>query len=984
MKGSVIMPSNKETLFQDHICKFLEREHGYHALDTAQLPEKTHHIIEPLLLDFIKSTQAEQYAQLVENYGSGADTEIIKALKDALSRKLLWLIMRDGLDVRGTGFKLYYPKPRSTISPTQLANYQQNHFSYKKEYYYNNKTQERIDLVIWLNGLPIIVIELKHEDEGQNVDDAIYESFLKRDFGNTLYTYPFLYVAASDVEVKVATNPQLDTNFRWFNAALVNKAETEGEYPIEHLYRDALSKDSILKYLEHFLVFVPASEGIDADGVITKKSSFTIFPRYHQLRVSKELAGDVRKHVNANHELGLKYLVNHSAGSGKTLTMVWMADQLDSLYDDQDQKMFDNIIILTDRKSLDKNINDELKNFVHLKTKVRIAKRSRDLANHLDKNRAIIVSTIHKFGYIQEKMQNSAELKSRKIAFLIDEAHRSQEGKMALNMRQFFTEDGEPTDDLQALNISNQVFVAFTATTTPKTVAYFGEPFDVYSEEEAIEEGYILDVAQNIIAYETMYNLKLKQAIPEKDYPAGVVAQALRNVAYTDEALIQYKSEVIVKLFLENVADSIEMRGKAMVVASSRPAGLMFFKTIKTIFEAKYLPYKVLFAFSDYTDENNQSIEEVKVNALDTLNIGEHKPALIEDVFDTDEYRILVVANKFQTGFDQPLLSAMFLDKAVNGVNAVQTVSRLNRMHVDKAQDDILVVDFTNNSDRIFKAFNQHRKGSPYEEKEPDVSSLVEVYQQVMDAHVFDAAEITAYVEAYGAAEKAARNRESELDASLSNINQEYKAKFNQTITDMDKRKAYVSLLNRYTKVYYFIAQFFELDNHLHEFVVFAEVMAGQLIKTGKTSELKLLMKHIEVSKGAVNFKGSIENKGKAPKKSGGGNGGGGEIPRTSIEQAIQDIEDKYQISKEDAIIIREICEEVSENEEVKERVSKNKDNILFLESYEPTVQAEVKTGYMGRDLWDRLEDPMYIEKGGIITIMSKSIIQNIAFAQAA
>jgi len=978
------MPSNKETLFQAHICRYLEREHSYHALDKAQLPDQQHHIIESLLLDFIKSTQAEQYAQLVENYGSGADTEIIKALKNALSRKLLWLIMRDGLDVRGTGFKLYYPKPRSTISPTQLANYQQNHFSYKKEYYYNNKTQERIDLVIWLNGLPIIVIELKHEDEGQNVDDAIYESFLKRDFGNTLYTYPFLYVAASDVEVKVATNPQLDTNFRWFNAALVNKAETEGEYPIEHLYRDALSKDSILKYLEHFLVFVPASEGIDADGVITKKSSFTIFPRYHQLRVSKELAGDVRKHVNANHELGLKYLVNHSAGSGKTLTMVWMADQLDSLYDDQDQKMFDNIIILTDRKSLDKNINDELKNFVHLKTKVRIAKRSRDLANHLDKNRAIIVSTIHKFGYIQEKMQNSAELKSRKIAFLIDEAHRSQEGKMALNMRQFFTEDGEPTDDLQALNISNQVFVAFTATTTPKTVAYFGEPFDVYSEEEAIEEGYILDVAQNIIAYETMYNLKLKQAIPEKDYPAGVVAQALRNVAYTDEALIQYKSEVIVKLFLENVADSIEMRGKAMVVASSRPAGLMFFKTIKTIFEAKYLPYKVLFAFSDYTDENNQSIEEVKVNALDTLNIGEHKPALIEDVFDTDEYRILVVANKFQTGFDQPLLSAMFLDKAVNGVNAVQTVSRLNRMHVDKAQDDILVVDFTNNSDRIFKAFNQHRKGSPYEEKEPDVSSLVEVYQQVMDAHVFDAAEITAYVEAYGAAEKAARNRESELDASLSNINQEYKAKFNQTITDMDKRKAYVSLLNRYTKVYYFIAQFFELDNHLHEFVVFAEVMAGQLIKTGKTSELKLLMKHIEVSKGAVNFKGSIENKGKAPKKSGSGNGGGGEIPRTSIEQAIQDIEDKYQISKEDAIIIREICEEVSENEEVKERVSKNKDNILFLESYEPTVQAEVKTGYMGRDLWDRLEDPMYIEKGGIITIMSKSIIQNIAFAQAA
>ena len=165
---------------------------------------------------------------------------------------------------------------------------------------------------------------------------------------------------------------------------------------------------------------------------------------------------------------------------------------------------------------------------------------------------------------------------------------------------------------------------------------------------------------------------------------------------------------------------------------------------------------------------------------------------------------------------------------------------------------------------------------------------------------------------------------------------------------------------------------------------MFAEVMAGQLIKTGKTSELKLLMKHIVVSKGAVNYKGSLENKGKAPKKSGGGNGGSGDIPRTSIEQALKDIEDKYQISKEDAIIIREICEEISENEEVKDRVSENKDNVLFLRDYESNVQREVRSGYTDRNMWDKLQDPMYIEKGGIITIMSKSIIQNIVFAKTA
>ncbi len=853
------MPSNKETLFQQHICQFLEAEHGYQSLDKDALPNQTDHIIEPALLAFIKTTQADKLAELARDYGSDAEQEIIKALKNELRNKVLWLVMRNKLTVKGIEFELYKPKPRSKTSSTAEQHYQANQFHYKKEYYYNNQTKERIDLVIWLNGLPIIVIELKHEDEGQNIDDAIYDSFLKRDLSNQLYRSPFLYIAASNVDVKVATNPHSEKQFRWFNAQLLNKAETKEEYPVEHLYRHALSKENIVKYLEHYLVFVPADEKIDEDGVLDSKPSFTIFPRYHQLRASQKLAKHVKNHVNQQQTLGLKYLINHSAGSGKTLTIAWMADQLDSLYDDKNNKVFDNIVILTDRKSLDKNIKDDLENFVHLKNKVKIAKRSADLATHLENNHDIIVSTIQKFGYIQDKLSSDDSFKSRKIAFLMDEAHRSQEGKMALKMRQFFTDEGEEyeqeaddanttedvADKLKNLNISNQVLVAFTATTTPKTVAYFGEPFDVYSEEEAIAEGYILDVAQNIIAYQTLYNLRLTQAIPDNEFPAGVVANALKTLAYNDDALIQYKSEVIIKLFIEQVADSIKGKGKAMVVASSRPAGLKFYNTIKLILEKKELPYKVLFAFSDYDDpETNESIEEVKINQLGNT--------LIEDQFDTDEYRILVVANKFQTGFDQPLLSAMFLDKAIKGVNAVQTVSRLNRKHDDKEQDDILVVDFTNSTKNIFKAFNQHRQGSPYTEKEPDKSVLDEMYQSAMDEEVFNVADIANYVKAYSEAEQAAFNRESELDALLSNINQDYKAQFVDFYPEVEDQKAYIAILNRYIKLYYFIAQFFELEARLHEFIVFAEVMAASLIKKGKTSELKLLLKNLEVSKGGL------------------------------------------------------------------------------------------------------------------------------------
>jgi len=989
------MPSNKETLFQDHICAFLEREHKYIQLDRNDFTDKEYHVIEKHLVSFIIATQPNKYETIKENYGADTNLEIIKALKDELSKKLLWLVIRDGLMVKGTKIELYKPKPRSATSKLQEENYQKNIYSFAKEYYYNSLTQERIDLVIWLNGLPIIVIELKHEDEGQTCEDAIFESFLTRELANKMYKMPFLYVASSNTEIKVATNPNSEHNFRWFNSELVNKAETDGEYPVEHLYRHALSKENIAKYLEHYLVFVPAKEEITEHGEVISTPSYTIFPRYHQLRASKKLAEKVKEHVNATKILGKKYLINHSAGSGKTLTIAWMSDLLDSLYTDENNKVFDNIIILTDRRSLHKNVKDDLEKFTHLGTKINFTKRSGDLANFLDRNRAIIVTTIQKFGHIQDKLKSSEELKNRKVAFLIDEAHRSQDGKMALKQRQYFNkqepdiEEGDDTENeieekLKNLDTSNQVFVAFTATTTPKTVSFFGEPFDTYSEEEAIKEGYILDVAQNIISYETLYNLSFgNNYIPKQkdgqDFPSGVVSKALKTIAFNDDDLIQYKSEVIVKLFEEKVLNAANGKGKAMVVTSSRPAGLKFFKIIKTILEEKGADYKALFAFSDYTDpETNESIEEIKVNHLDTL----HKNKVIEDVFDLDEYRILVVANKFQTGFDQPLLSAMFLDKAVNGVNAIQTVSRLNRKHVDKEQDDILVVDFTNNSDKIFEAFNKHRKGSPYKEKEPDKDVLPDLYKEIIATEVFSESEIEKYISAYMEAEEEARKRNSTADALLSNLNQDYRTIFKTKLPKLDDQKNYISLLNRFVNLYYFIAQFFVMELKVNNFIVFAEVMADTLIKKGKTSELKQLLKNIELTKGAVKFHGSRANmyKVKEPRKTGLKMGNGGQAPpRTTIEEALAEIEQKYQISKEDAIVIKEICEEVSKKYDVRQKILDNRDKEDYLKnSAEPRVKSEVRQEYMNRDLWEKLEDEIYTRRGGIISLMGKTIIKTI------
>lgn len=977
------MPSNKETLFQDHLCAFLSTEHKYETFEASRLTN-ANHIIEKDLIAFIKATQPSKYEELQENFGTDADREIIKALELAITKKTLWLVIRDGLTVKGTKVLLYAQKPRSAVNTAQAESYAKNTFTYKKEYYYNPNTQERIDIVIWLNGLPIIVLELKHEDEGQNVDDAIHSSFLNRALENPLYKNPFLYVALSNTEAKIATNPRSDKNFRWFNASLQNKAETKGEYPVEHVYRYALSPENICHYLEHYLVFVPAKQK-EVEGEWQTTHSFTIFPRYHQFRTSKNLAEDVQRFVENKQVLGKKYLINHSAGSGKTLTIAWMADRLDSLYTTNGKKVFDNIIILTDRNALDKNVKDDLEMFTHLGTKLNFARRSKNLAEYLEKDRDIIVTTIHKFAHIQEKLENDKSLKNRNVAFLIDEAHRSQDGKMALTMRKFFndeeaeaseTDEDETLKELQKLNISNQVFVAFTATTTPKTVSFFGEPFDVYSEQEAIAEGYILDVAHNIISYETLYNLKLKEAIPEKDFPIGIVSKLLKNIAFEDDAIIQYKAEVIVKLFEEKVVPSIKGQGKAMVVTSSRVAGLKYFNTLKTILDEKDSTWKVLYAFSNFTHPiTKETIEEEKLNELNGK--------LIEDVFAEEGNRILVVANKFQTGFDQPLLSTMFLDKSISGVNAIQTVSRLNRKHKDKEQEDILVVDFTNNAQNIFDAFNKHRTGSPYKDKQPKKEVLVELFDEIVKLNVFTEEEIELYVNAFIDAELEAKERNSTADAILSNLNQDYRNIFKKKLPELEAQKSYVSLLRRYTKLYYFIAQFFELTPQLNEFIVFAEVMSETLIRKGKTSEMKEFLKKVELSKGAVKFTGTKTNLtlvGKPKKKTGFKTGKGGhEIPRTTIEIAIKELKEKFQISEEDAIQIKEIVQEVSETTSVKENVLANKNNKVYLKtSAEPRVQSEVKDEYIKRDLWDKLDDPMYVQKGGIISLIGKTVIQNL------
>ncbi|NOT23131.1 MAG: type I restriction endonuclease subunit R, partial [Nitrospiraceae bacterium] len=850
------MPKRKKTpelTFQQHIADYLVREHKYGVLEQTEITDTEHCIAEDHLWAFLKATQGDQLKKLQDDYGTDAREEVFKALRKELGHTPLWMLLRHGLKVRGLEFRLFYPKPRSAASAA-TAKYAENRITFRPHFYFGaaipGEKQWEVDFVLFLNGLPIVALELKHE-ANQNVHDAVAQ-FAKRDHAHKIFQYPFLYLAADTNDVMAATDPRREENFRWHNMGLTNASTNPDEYPVEFLYREVLSQEQLLEALSFFLIRVTKRE---AEGDKQERPAFTIFPRYHQGRLVRRIAEDITAHFAAKGDIGKKYLADHSAGSGKTLSICWLADRLHSLYKPGTSgKLVDITFILTDRKSLDTNIREDIEKFAHLKDVVGIAKKSEDLPRFLKDRKPIIVTTQQKFAWVLEELKNVPALKSLRVAFLIDEAHRSQEGQMGAAIRLPFrkadeadaeAEEQDP-EELIAKVIRehdvNQLFVAFTATPAPATVSLFGEPFDTYTEAEAIAEGYIVDVAASIISYKTLYNLHCHFVPPpeeeEKVYPKGVVSKVLMNVAFQDDGLIQYKAEVMLRIFEENVMPLIKERAKAMIITSSRVAGLRYFNIIKEKLKEREATYKVLYAFSDFTHpETNAEIHE---HAVNELKDGE----LIEERFEGEDYRLMVVANKFQTGFDQPLLAGMFLDKPVIDRNAVQTVSRLNRCHEGKK--DVVVVDFTNNAKAILKAFQKYRKGTPFEPDEPDPELCPRLHAEILAAGVFTQNDAHDFVM------RAVTGTDAQIQFVISGL----RVRFQARLTSPEDRKNFVYRLARLVKSFHFLACFFTYPQEIKEFVTFAEYVGPQLIKQGSLSDLMKRIRQTEVIKAAVEYQG--------------------------------------------------------------------------------------------------------------------------------
>ncbi|MBP6734522.1 MAG: type I restriction endonuclease subunit R [Chromatiaceae bacterium] len=958
-----------ELTFQQHIAEYLVREHQYGVLEQSDITDTGHCLAKDQLWAFLKASQADTLKKLADDYGTDAREEVFKALRKELEHTPLWLLFRQGLPVRGLRFQLYYPQPRSAES-AGAKGYAENRITFRPHFYFGDANQE-IDFVLFLNGLPIVAMELKHE-ANQNVHDAVAQ-FARRDHNHRIFQHPFLYLAADTCDLMAATDPRQEENFRWHNMGLTNTPTNADEYPVEFLYREVLSREHLLEALSFFLVRVPA-RGAEDDK--PARPAATLFPRYHQSRLVRRVAEDITAHFAATGDIGKKYLADHSAGSGKTLSICWLADRLHSLFKPgTNEKLVDITFILTDRKSLDTNIREDIDKFTHLKYLVGIARKADDLPRFLKERKSIIVTTQQKFAWVLEEIQKNPELKKLRVAFLIDEAHRSQEGQMGAAIRLPFRKEGEPDEEAPEEDPEeriaqvirehdlNQLFIAFTATPAPATLSMFGKPFDSYTEAEAIAEGYILDVAASIISYKTLYHLHCP-IVPRPDeethYPKGVVSKALRNQAFQDDGLIQYKAEVMLRLFETDVKPLIGGRAKAMIVTSSRVAGLRYFNIIQEKLKERIADYRVLYAFSDFVHpETKAAISEHAVNELQT---GE----LIEDRFEGADYRLMVVANKFQTGFDQPLLAGMFLDKPVLGRNAVQTVSRLNRCHHGKK--DVVVVDFTNNAKEILKAFARYRKGTPFKPQEPDQDTCLRLHAEILAAGVFtpkDAGDLLALL---------TKGTDAQVQFQVNAL----RTRFQARLTDTEARKAFIALLARFVKSVHFLTCFFTYPPVVQEFATFAEYVGPQLVKAGTVSDLMKQIRATLVTKAAVQYQGVTTSGGQVKLQPGKGSGGGSPMPvKVSVQDVIAQIRAKFDITDEEALYISQVTEEKIKDPVIQTTVQAHRGNVIYLEgAYRGQVNGEIQMTYDSRGRYEELTDPKYTGIGGIFDIMAVTVIQ--------
>jgi type I restriction enzyme R subunit len=722
------------------------------------------------IIKFLQLTQPQQWEKLSNIHKNDVVEKVIARLLREIDLRGVLDVIRNGFTDYGVKFKMAYFKPETGLNPDTLDLYNKNHLSVTRQLYYERKGNNSLDLVLSLNGLPVATIELKNQLSGQNVGNAKQQYIFDREASEPIFKFKkgaLVHFAVDADECFMTTKlAGKNTYYLPFNLGYQNGAgnppNKEG-YRTDYLWKYVWAKDSFMDILGKFLHL--QVEEYELNGVSKKKETM-IFPRYHQLDVVRELTKDAR-----TNGAGKNYLIQHSAGSGKSNSIAWLSYRLSSLHNALDKRVFDSVIVITDRRVLDSQLQNTIYQFEHKQGVVqKIDKNSQQLADALSAGSNIIITTLQKFPFILDKIE---ELPSRKYAVIIDEAHSSQGGEATKKMKEVLSAKSlEEAEDIETSGLDEDVedeirksmeargkqdnlsFFAFTATPKAKTVEVFGtedidgkpKPFHLYSMKQAIEEGFILDVLQNYMTYKTFFRLS-KQIEDDPQVNKKQASRAIGRFLSLHPHNLAQKTEVIIEHFRQVVSKKIGGKAKAMVVTGSRLHAVRYKEEFDNyITKQGYKDIKTLVAFSGKVvyDTYPEGVTEVQLNGF--------KEKELPKKFSTQEYQLLLVADKYQTGFDQPLLHTMYVDKKLSGVKCVQTLSRLNR--TTSGKEDTFVLDFTNDTEDIIDSFQPYYELTTVESK-TDPNHLYDLKGELDKAHVIWQTEVDNFCNFYFKSTKA-------------------------------------------------------------------------------------------------------------------------------------------------------------------------------------------------------------------------------------
>lgn len=802
---------HREKVFEAHIVACLTADQGYIERDCASHYDVATALDTEFLFQFLRTTQPEVWRTLEDHYSAQAEAEVLKRLDKALKDNPTHVVLREGIKlVPNIRFALCYFKPASNLNPDLTRLYQANILSVMRQVTYSARNRNAIDIATFVNGIPVATMEVKNLLTVQNIRHA--EKQYRQDrssAGEPLLTFKrgaIVHFAVDQDNVSMTTRLMNGkTRFLPFNRGRNGGAgnpDVPGENRVAYLYKDlpegraVFSREVLLDLIGRFIHLERA------DGKET-----LIFPRFQQFDAVRKLLADARP-LGA----GQNYLIQHSAGSGKSNTIAWTAHQIINLHDEDDRPLFDTAIIVTDRLVLDRQLQNTIGGFAQTDGVVKkIDGTSRDLKDAIQKGARVIITTIQKFG--TEHLATISGQGGRNFAVIIDEAHSSQSGKSAQAMTDALTRDATDSDDVEDMVLAfqkargpqkNISFLAFTATPRNVTLERFGRiasdqkpyPFHLYSMRQAIEEGFILDVLQNYMTYKAYY--QLEKTIEDDPAFMGRRAQSrVARFASLHPTAIDQKVEVIVEHFRRHVAKELDGQAKAMIVTQSREHALRYWQRLNEyITEKGYADLKALVAFSGDLNLDGNVWTEATANGFAETELPKK--------FDTGEFQILVVAEKYQTGFDQPKLVAMYVDKKLAGLQAVQTLARLNRMRAGK--DQTFILDFQNTMEEIRDAFAPYFEASTLEER-TDLNQIYDLEKRISGTTYINADEVERFADRFFKGDLSTQDRLA-LEGTVRLAADRF-----DLDEDESQKEEFRQLLKSYQRFYAFVAQVVALQD---------------------------------------------------------------------------------------------------------------------------------------------------------------------------